>query len=394
MKSSNPVFPNDDGHIGIYVHVPFCLGRCNYCAFVTNPHDAVLEERYIRSVIKELGLWKDSFGADPRLSKLEADTIYFGGGTPSLLKPDLIAELIEACRSAFRISPDSEVTIEMNPATVTRAALSTLRRAGVNRVSLGIQSLDDAELEMMGRRHTSQEALKSYEDLRSAGFDNVSIDLIAGFPGQSRESVRATLSRVLRLRPEHLSVYLLEVKSATHLDAMIRAGKIPGPDEDLAADMYEDVREIAQGAGLEHYEISNFALAGYQSRHNMKYWQDQVFLGLGMGAHGMTGRDRYANVATLADYEAAVNAGNLPFESSAALPPEVRFKDALIMGLRLVKGMDLAVLGRRYGVDAVSFVMESIGDLSDAGLFVFNGAVLSLTDRGRLLSNTVFSRWV
>jgi len=394
MKNFNPVFPHDYGPVGIYIHVPFCLGRCNYCAFVTNPHDIAIEDRYVRSVLKEIVLWADLAGPEPRLGNLEADTIYFGGGTPSLLRPDLLALLIESCRSSFRVSPECEITIEVNPATATRNSLALLREAGVNRVSLGIQSLDDPELEMMGRLHNSTEAVRSFEDLRAAGFENISIDLIAGFPGQSRESMRASLSKALQLSPDHLSVYLLEVKRGAPLDRMIRAGTIAKPDEDLAADMYDDIRELALGAGFEHYEISNFALPGHHSRHNMKYWQDELFLGFGMAAHGMTGRRRYANLENLADYQALLDGGTRPFASVDALTPEVRFKDALIMALRLVKGVDLAALGRRYQVDAVSFVEETIGDLEDAGLFVFHGDVLSLTDRGRLLSNTVFSRWV
>lgn len=392
--NSNQVFPHDKGPIGIYFHVPFCLGRCNYCAFATNPHDMVLEDRYVRSVIKEIGLWADAVGPEALLNNLEADTLYFGGGTPSLLRPDLLAQLIELSRSVFQLTLEGEITIEMNPASVTRPALSVLRQAGVNRVSLGIQSLHDGELKNMGRLHNSKEAVKSFEDLRAAGFDNISLDLIAGFPGQSRESVRASLTRAIEFGPEHLSVYLLEVKSGTTLEGMIRAGTIASPDEDLAADLYEDIRELAQKAGFEHYEISNFALPGRHARHNIKYWRDELFLGLGMGAHGMTGRHRYANVENLSDYEAALAKGNRPFASLETLTPDVRFKDALIMGLRLVKGVDLDLLGTRYRVDALAFVRETAGDLGDAGLFVLESGVLSFSDRGRLLSNTVFSRWV
>jgi len=394
MKNFNPVFPNDYGPLGIYVHVPFCVGRCNYCAFLTNPHDVAAEDLYVRSVLKEIALWVNLAGPEPRLSNLEADTIYFGGGTPSLLQPHLVAELVQTCRSVFELSRDSEITMEVNPATATRESLALLREAGVNRLSLGIQSLDDRELQMMGRLHNSREAVRSFEDLRAAGFENISIDLIAGFPGQSRESLRASLSKALQLNPDHLSVYLLEVKSDAPLDRMIRAGAVAKPDEDLAADMYDDIREFALEAGFEHYEISNFALPGHYARHNMKYWQEELFLGFGMAAHGMIGRRRYANLENLADYQAVLNGGNRPLASLEELTPEVRFKDALIMGLRLVKGVDLAVLGRRYEVDAVFFVRETIGDLEDAGLFVLNGHILSLTDRGRLLSNTVFSRWV
>lgn len=389
-----PALPDDVEPIGIYIHVPFCKGRCIYCGFTTNPHDPALEDRYVEGVRREIGLWTEAEGRGFLPKEVTANTLYFGGGTPSILRPDHISELIETCRSHMPFLSDAEVTVEMNPATVTRAELQELRQAGVNRVSLGVQSLDDEELRFMGRPHSSADAIAAYEDLRNAGFENISVDLIAGMPGSDGRSVLQSLLRVIALAPEHLSIYLLEVKEGTTLELMIRSGSIPTPDDDLAADLYESICSKAEESGYEQYEISNFARNGRVAAHNSKYWEDKVFLGLGPGAHGMTGRRRYANVKNLNKYDASVRNGRLPLSTVSDLTPWSRFKDAMIMGLRLVRGVNLTTLGKRYGIDAVAFVRETIGDLESAGLFRFENEVLSLTDRGRLLSNVVFARWV
>jgi oxygen-independent coproporphyrinogen III oxidase len=394
MKSFDPIFPPDNGPIGIYLHVPFCIGRCNYCAFVTNLYRPDLAERYVDAVRKEIRLWVNGLGSAVISDNAEVDTIYFGGGTPSLLAPAGIADIIEAVRSSFRVIEAPEITMEINPATAGRSAMCEFRQAGVNRASLGVQSLDDTELAAMGRLHKAHQAVTTYHDLRYTGFENISIDLIAGFPGQSRKSLLDSLEKVAELQPEHLSIYLLELKNRTKLASMIRDGQIPPLDEDLSADLYEDICLFAEKAGYQHYEISNFARNGRFALHNLKYWQDQRYIGFGPGAHGMTGRERYANLDDLEDYEQAIREDRLPLQSLTEMTPMTRFKDALIMGLRLVKGIDLDLLGKRYKVDARAFVIETIGDLQPADLFVLDRDNLVLTPRGRLLSNVVFSRWV
>lgn len=394
MSPFDPVFPPDHDRIGIYIHVPFCRGRCNYCAFVTNLYRTDLVDKYVDLVRKEIRLWLNSPCSGSIPEDAEVDTIYFGGGTPSLLAASSIAEIIESVRSSFRVIAAPEITIEINPATADLSALREFRRVGVNRASLGVQSLHDDELAEMGRLHDAKQAVATYQDLRDAGFENISVDLIAGFPGQSRMSLGDTLEKVAVLQPEHLSIYLLELKSETKLESMIRDGQIPPLDDDLSADLYEDICMFAESAGYEHYEISNFARDGRFALHNLKYWQDRIYVGFGPGAHGMTGRHRYANLEKLEDYEQVIGGSRLPFATLAELTPETRFKDALIMGLRLVKGIDLELLGKRYQVDARAFVTETIGDLQPAGLFVLDRDDLFLTAKGRLLSNVVFSRWV
>jgi oxygen-independent coproporphyrinogen III oxidase len=392
--SIEPRLPEDAGPAGIYVHVPFCKRRCIYCGFTTNLYDPDLVGRYVAGVLREMELWKDAEGTKFLPPGMTADTLYFGGGTPSLLKPDQIAALIEACRSRFLLSSEPEVTIEVNPATATLAELKELRLAGVNRASLGVQSLDDEELRFMGRPHSSRDTLQAYEDLRRAGFENISLDLIAGMPNSDGRSVLESLRKAIALGPEHLSIYLLEVKEGTALDVLIRSGSVPAPDDDLAADLYAAICSMAEESGYEQYEISNFARGGKFALHNLKYWQDAVFLGLGPGAHGMTGRRRYANLSDLDSYDSSIRQGRLPLATVTELTALSRFKDAMIMGLRLVQGVSLTILGERYGIDAAAFVRETIGDLESHGLFQIENEVLTLTPRGRLLSNVIFSRWV
>ncbi len=393
MTLFDPVFPQDTAPIGIYIHIPFCSGRCTYCGFVTNQYDPALEDAFVQAVLNEIDLWSRQDSLIGSLNS-KVDTIYFGGGTPSILRPENIATLIDRCKDKFSTTSDLETTIEVNPSTIGLNGMKYLKVAGVNRVSLGIQSFDDSELAAMGRRHAASDGVALFRNARTAGFENISIDLIAGFIDQSLASIQRTLRMALELRPEHLSVYLLEVKEGTEMETRIRSGQIQAPDDDLAATLYEYICATVVDAGYEHYEISNFARPGRVSGHNLKYWKDGVYVALGPGGHGMTGRNRYVNIEDLNRYAEFISQNKMPFSSLTALTPEIRFKDALIMGTRLVAGLDLQLLGERYNINAEAFVRDTIGDLSDSGLFKIEARKLILTARGRLLSNNIFSRWV
>ena len=394
MVPCNPVFPQDTAPIGIYIHIPFCSGRCNYCGFVSNLHNRALEELYIRAVLREIELWSLPESLINSSRRPDVDTIYLGGGTPSILRTKNIAALVDKCRDKFRTVPDLEITIEANPGTIDLNKLKDYRQAGINRISLGMQSFDDNELAAMERRHSASDGLAVFKRARSAGFENISIDLIAGFPGQSLASMHRNLLTALELEPEHLSIYLLEVKEGTELEACIRNGQVQAPDDDLAAMLYEHICETVVKACYEHYEISNFARHGRFSRHNLKYWQDGIYIAFGAGGHGMTGRHRYVNIGELNKYSESINREEMPFESLTELTPEIRFKDALIMGARLVRGLDLKLLGKRYNIDAEAFVRDTLGDLSSSGLYIIEKGKLRLTPKGLVLSNIVFSRWV
>ncbi len=275
---------------GIYIHVPFCRSRCSYCDFATGAFEAALAEtlrRRARARDRVVRL-------DGALS--EVDTVYFGGGTPSLLTPAQVARVLDAVRRRFDVDARAEVTLEMNPGTVTPERLRALRAAGVNRASFGAQTFDDRELKRLGRTHTADDTRRTFRDLRAAGFDNISFDLIAGLPRQTLAGWERNLEEALALRPEHLSLYLLEVHEGTPLGEQIRQGRWPLPDPDLAAEMYRLLVERARAAGYEQYEISNFCLPGLESRHNLKYWTGAPFYGFGNSAHSFDGRrTRWSN---------------------------------------------------------------------------------------------------
>jgi oxygen-independent coproporphyrinogen-3 oxidase len=389
-----PVFPVDTEPMGLYIHVPFCTGRCNYCSFVSFPYDSGTASAYADAVVREIHL-RAEMGRDRAVyNRLTADTIYFGGGTPSLLSASQIERIVHACRSAYRGTDIPEITLEVNPGGIDRHDFTEMRQLGVNRISLGIQSAHDDELTAMGRRHTTDEAFRTYDAARQAGLDNVSVDLVAGYPGQTLGSFMESLRTVVNLSPEHISVYLLEVKEGTQLEQAIRGGLVPAPDDDLQADMYEALCETLTSSGYEHYEISNFAKPHRQARHNLKYWHDSIYLGFGAGAHGMTGRARYANTESLSVYMRLCRDQTLPEQTLYNLSPMDRLKDALIMGLRLRQGLDIKVMSERYGADVERMVRKTIGDCEEQGLIYVSDRALSLTKQGLLLSNTVFSRWV
>ncbi|MEW6350986.1 MAG: radical SAM family heme chaperone HemW [Thermodesulfobacteriota bacterium] len=389
-----PMFPApSEEPLGIYVHVPFCKSRCAYCGFVTFPYRDELVDEYLSALAQEIR-HKASALPRNRADKIPFfDTIYIGGGTPSVLPGTMLRELIDLCRTCFRVSDRAEVTVEANPGTVSRSALKDWQRAGVNRVSLGVQSLNARELTLMGRRHSAHDARASFRELRDAGFENISVDLIAGYPEQTVDSVLASLEGITELGPEHLSVYLLEVKHGTRLETEIREGLVKPVDDDIAADMYEEICRVSRSEGFEHYELSNFARNGKYSRHNLKYWQDREYVACGAGATGLVCGVRYTGFTDLHEYLRAIHEG-APAWVAEELSADERFGEALIMGLRLVAGADLDALTDRYGIDARSFVRQTVGDLIDAELCTLNGARLQLTPRGRLLSNMVFARWV
>ncbi len=372
---------------GIYVHIPFCLSRCSYCAFVSNIYDPMLEPRYVQSLIKEINLRSDP--------SLPVDTIYFGGGTPSLFSPSSISSVIDAISDCFGLVSNPEITLEANPATVDLEKLREFKCIGINRLSLGVQSFFDSDLKRLGRRHSAEDTKTSYAWVRKAGFQNVSIDLMAGYPGQSMESLRQNLALVGNLEAEHLSIYLLEVKEGTDLYLAIETGSMEPPDPDKAAEMYELICGSAETMGLVQYEISNFARPGFESKHNLKYWSDCLYIGIGSGAHGMLGDCRYENIGDIERYSRATENMSLPVSGSIKLDKMSRLKDALIMGARLNRGLDLRRLSIRYDLDVRSYVLQSLEHLLNTGLFeIDHNDIFRLTSRGRLLSNVVFENWL
>jgi oxygen-independent coproporphyrinogen-3 oxidase len=374
---------------GIYIHIPFCKARCSYCDFATGAYEGALAERYVRAVACEIR----NFRASEDMAEVE--TIYFGGGTPSLLTPTQVAHILEAVRERFRVASDAEMTMEMNPGTVSPQCLREFRALGINRASFGAQTFDDRELKRLGRTHTADDVRRTIKDLREAGFTNVSFDLIAGLPRQTLAAWSRNLDEALSLLPEHLSFYLLEVHEGTPLAEQIRRGAQPSPDDDVAAEMYRLMLERSKGAGYEHYEISNLCLPGYASRHNTKYWTGEAVYGFGCSAHSFDGAStRWANERDAARYTEAIESKDSAIVETVELDERARRAESVFLGLRLMRGVNLSEYRARFGSDLRDEYSSDLERLSDAGLITFDNELMKLTTTGVLLSNEVFSLFV
>lgn len=373
--------------LSLYIHIPFCRSRCLYCDFNSYAGMEWLIPRYVSALKKEIALRQ-------REPKARVGTIYFGGGTPSLLKPEQVALILEACRACFEVAPEAEITLEANPDSTGLDCLQALRSLGVNRLSLGFQSLDDGELRLLGRRHSTLQAVEAYRLSLQAGFDNVNIDLIYGLPGQTLEAWQETLSRTLELAADHLSLYSLTLEEDTPLGQAVAAGGLPAPDPDLAADMYLLAEERLAQSGYNHYEISNWARPGRECRHNLTYWHNLPYLGLGAGAHSFYGSRRFANEASPEQYALALEAGRLPEVASEVIDRALEVSETLILGLRLSQGLAWEELARRFGDKAIAPYRAEIDELKTLGLVEVDGLGFRLTRRGGLLGNEAFRRFL
>lgn len=374
---------------GIYIHVPFCKSRCSYCDFATGLYDRDLAARYVAALLKDI---RNTRHVD---LKREVDTVYFGGGTPSMLSAEQIAEILNAVHECFEVAANAEVTMEINPGSVDSKGLRQFRQVGINRASFGAQTFDDRELARLGRAHSSSDTRGTFESLREVGFDNVSFDLIAGLPGQSLDQWKINVETSLSLRPEHLSFYLLEVHAGTPLAQHIERGLQPRPDEDLAAEMYEWMLERASVAGYEHYEISNLCLPGFESRHNLKYWQGVPYYGFGCSAHSYDGSNhRWSNERDVLAYVRALENNESPVTTSQVLSRDEVRAEAVYLGMRVMRGLDTSAYRQLFGVDLVQEHIEDWSRFEEAGLIEFDGDVVRLTRAGALMSNEVFSRFV
>jgi oxygen-independent coproporphyrinogen III oxidase len=375
-----------DPAAGLYLHIPFCQAKCTYCAFNSYAGLEPLHSQYVGAVTHEVGM------AGPATWR----TVYLGGGTPTVLPLSDLARILEAVERTGRLAPGTEVSIEANPGTVDRAALSTLLSLGVNRLSLGIQTLCDEELQLLGRIHSAAEGLDAFRAARAAGFCNINLDLIFGLPGQSLASWRASLRRALDLAPEHLSLYALSVEPGTPLAAAVEEGDLPSPDPDLAADMYELAEETCAAADYLHYEISNWAReADLRCEHNLIYWRNEEYLGLGAGAHSWSGGQRWANVSLPAEYAALLSRGNRPVSSEEAISRELEMGETMMMGLRLVdEGVTFERFRQRFGADLRQHYALQIEELDGLDLLEVGDSRVRLSPRGRLLANQVFYRFL
>jgi oxygen-independent coproporphyrinogen-3 oxidase len=371
--------------LGLYLHIPFCSAICNYCNFNRGLFDADLKERYVRALLAEIRRTADGS---------PADTMYFGGGTPSLLEPADVAALIGACRQSFALARDAEVTLEANPETVTPARLEGFRAAGINRLSYGVQSFRDEELARLSRLHSASRAAEAFDMARAAGFENISLDLMMWLPQQAVAEWLESVDALIALGPEHASMYMLEIyPNAPLRDAMARGRWSVAPDDD-AADMYVSGLDRMDKAGYVQYEISNAARPGRESRHNLKYWTDGEWLGFGCGAHSTRGGARWKNLSVTEDYVAAIDAGRPVATDRRSLTAEDQLEEALFTGLRLNAGLNLHAVKDRYAVDVWARYGGELAPFVDQGILLYDGQLLRLTRAGMLLAHEIMAVFI
>ena len=371
--------------LGLYLHIPFCDAICNYCNFNRGLFDAGLKRRYLDALSLEIASCEDAG---------RVDSVFFGGGTPSVLEPSDVCGLITRCRSSFDVDPAAEITLEMNPETASRERLDGYRAAGVTRLSLGVQSFRDEELRRLGRLHTADRAIEAFGLARAAGFDDISIDLMAWLPAQTVSHWIESIETLVDLGPDHASLYLLELyPNAPLKEEMARGGWSQAPD-DTAAEMYHTGLDRLGAAGYRQYEISNVARPGRKSRHNLKYWSDGAWVGFGCGAHSTRDGRRWHNVSETGRYIDRVSGGTSPVASCRTLSAEERLTDTLFLGLRLSEGIDLTALERRYDLNVWARWGCELAPFVEDGVLACERNRLRLTRDGMLLANEVMRVFV
>lgn len=374
---------------GIYLHIPFCATRCHYCNFATGGYESDIAQRYVAALIEEIGRarFEDT-------SMRSVDTIYLGGGTPTTLSIDQLAAILDACRKTFHVTTDAEITCEANPGSIDLDYLKDLRTAGINRLSFGVQSFDDGELRMIGRTHSSEEAREAVRLARQAGFQNVSIDLIAGLPEQTMDTWRRNLDEAFALEPDHISVYMLELYKDAPLLHRVERGELRAIDEELTVEMYFALKDEAEKRGFDHYEISNWALPGAESRHNLKYWTGAPYMAYGVSAAGYDGISRWSNTRNIHEYLDKIECGQSAVMENMSLDDDDKQSESIFLKLRLKGGVDLNEHRLRFGVDVRSRYGEEIDRLLDAGLIEFDGDRMRISRKGLVLANEVFAAFV
>ncbi|MEN6479358.1 MAG: radical SAM family heme chaperone HemW [Anaerolineales bacterium] len=383
---------------GVYVHVPFCLAKCAYCDFSSYAGLAPHYDAYVDAVCAQAVV------EAPAWQSVTFISLFLGGGTPTVLSPASLGRILATVRERLPWAAQPEISLEANPGTVTLDSLRALRTLGINRLSLGVQSLQDSELALLGRIHTAAEAVQAVVDARRASFANLNLDLMYGLPRQTLAAWQDTLERALALAPEHLSLYALSLEEGTPLAAQVARGELPEPDADLAADMYLWAEERLATAGYVHYELSNWArhspgdderpFPALACRHNLLYWQNERYLGLGAAAATFDGQQRSVALDHPLAYLAAMHTGQGVIASAETLSPEERLDETVMLGLRLVRGIGWADLERRLGVDARALYAPIIAEQQALGLLAVDDWGMRLTPRGRLLGNRVFAAFL
>jgi oxygen-independent coproporphyrinogen-3 oxidase len=378
--------------MSLYVHIPFCQKRCIYCDFVSGLYTPEKATAYIHTLKKEILNIPDN---------VSLKTLYIGGGTPSILSHETLCDLIAHIFSHLPFVPDYEATIEVNPGTLDEEKARSVRSCGINRVSIGIQSFHDDELSLLGRVHTRKEAERSVHIAREAGFENIGIDLMYGIPGQKMKGWKESLEKTVNLKPKHISIYELTVERSTVLGTYVQKGTLTLPEEERIVEMYDYAIDYLKSSGYIHYEISNFAMPDYPCRHNLNYWERGEYYGAGLGAHSFLRGRRFHNTGILDQYIHLMSENKGPVQETETITAGKALSEALFLGLRKIKGINLKTFSERYEIDVLKHFENEMKDLQSAGLIEIHGTTghnqsethLKLTRNGLLLSNEVFVKF-
>lgn len=377
--------------VSLYLHIPFCHTRCHYCDFNTYAGILPLREPYVRALLTEIGM-AGTVAQLPDGKPRRSRTIFFGGGTPSLLSVSQISRILNTCYTNFALDEDAEITLEANPGTLSQEQLIGLRAAGINRLSMGAQSFDVELLKALGRIHSPKDITKAVHDARVAGFTSINIDFMFGLPGQTMSHWRETIDRALDLHIEHLSLYSLIIEEGTPFYTWTHEGRITPGDEDLCADMYEYADERLQEAGYKNYEISNWSLPGFQSRHNLTYWHNLPYLGMGAGAYSSFSGRRFSDVRDPVEYIRLLKTQQWPEAESETIDKAQAMSETAFLALRTAQGLHLPTFEQRFAIPFTQFVGDRLRFVEEAGLLEREPDRLRLSKRGRLLGNEVFLR--
>lgn len=381
---------------GLYIHIPFCRQKCFYCDFPSFAGREKKIDRYLQALEQEFALLRQRVHSKDNVKDTERNfvprTIYIGGGTPTALNAHQLEKLLEIVQKYVAVA--EEFTVEMNPGTVDREKLLLLQQAGINRLSVGVQSFDDNCLKKIGRIHTAQEAVDTIELAHNLGFDNISLDLIYGLPQQDREILTQSVERALTLPVQHISIYGLQLEEGTAFQRMADMGKLQLPTDELVEAMYDYIVEKLPEAGYQRYEISNYAMPGYESKHNLSYWQDVDYLGLGSGAHSYWQGTRYENPRGIDDYISVLEAGRLPATLEEQVDRQAHMEEYCFLGLRTAAGIDKNLFQQKFGVDLFTIYGRTIEKLVAQDLLQHTARGIALTTLGMKYGNQVFGEFL
>jgi oxygen-independent coproporphyrinogen-3 oxidase len=387
--SANPRSPSRAAGLGLYIHIPYCRSKCGYCSFNSVPWVGQGPDAYLDALLAEMANVASGWGAGRVVS-----SIFIGGGTPTIYDGSALARLLAACRDQFSLIADPEITIETNPNTVTATNLAAYRAAGANRLSIGVQTFDDRLLTVIGRSHSVVQAVQAVTLARQAGFSNLNLDLIYGLPTQGIDQWRHSINSALDLTPDHLALYELSVEAGTLFAVWQSQGELSLPDDDCTADMADLGHEMMANHGYLRYEISNYARPGSECWHNLNYWQNGSYIGLGAGAVSSFAGLRLKNIDNPTEYMARIKAGLVAFQDGEALSLTASFRESVVMGLRMLAGVSLASLRQRYGLDPLVYYGESLAKLRACGLVAFNEEWMWLTAKALPVANQILAELV